>query len=205
MSTARLNVWIYKKGDACHIDDATRWFVHITDCHGNVLHWCGRKYAFLPARCGHLEVEIPPGCYTVFASWTPEKEVHPPHQPFGNHLTHVQIVRANCGDHVCVNLFQPTGHYCGTWWDKTLTAYTPVFEAARLDLNLARAAQTATAKFVATLEPDPYAVNVARLIAEGPPKTGEGGPGTGEGGPKPGGGGPKREPPERPQPGGDVA
>ena len=81
MSTAKLNVWVTRTADACHIDDRRQWFVHITDCHGNVLVWCDKKYSFLPTKCGHLEVEIPPGCYTVFASWTPAGAVQPPHQP----------------------------------------------------------------------------------------------------------------------------
>ena len=170
MSTAKLNVWITRTADACHIDDKTQWYVHITDCHGNVLVWCGKKYSFLPAKCGHLEIEIPPGCYTVFASWTAAGNVHPPYQPFGNHLTHVQVVRANCGDHVCVTLFQPSGHYCGTWFASMLKTYTPVFEAAKIDLNVVRAAQAAADKFVANTERDPYTANVAKLIEEGPPK-----------------------------------
>ena len=41
MSTATLNVWITDFGDACHIEDSEKWFVHITDCTGNVLKWCG--------------------------------------------------------------------------------------------------------------------------------------------------------------------
>lgn len=184
MSTAKLNVWITRMADACHIDDKTNWYVHITDCHGKVLEWCEKKYSYLPARCGHLEVEIPPGCYTVFASWTPQ-EPQPPYQPFGNHLTHVQIVRANCGDHVCVTLFQPTGHYCATWFGKTMVGYARVFEAAHIDANIVGAVRAATAKFIAAIEPDAYTVNVTRLIDEGPPKTGGGGPRTG------GGGGPK--------------
>jgi hypothetical protein len=168
MSTATLNVWVTRLGDACHIADTIPWFVHITDCQGNVLTWCGRKFSFIPTKCGHVEIEIPPGCYTVFASWTPQGNVHPPYQPFGNQLTHVQVVRANCGDHVCVTLFSPSGHYCGTWWAAALRGNVPVFQAAAIDLNLARAAQTATEQFIAKIEPDPYAVNVARLIAEGP-------------------------------------
>lgn len=43
--------------------------VHILHCNGEILKWCGKKYANLPTQCGHLEVEIPPGCYMVVATW----------------------------------------------------------------------------------------------------------------------------------------
>ena len=170
MSMARLNIVITDMSDACHIDDRPHWFIHITDCEGRPLKFCGRTYTFIPAKCGHLDVAIPPGCYTVFASRTAKGHVHPPWQPFGNHLTHVQVVRANCGDHVCVTLFQPSGHYCGTWFASGLTVNFPVLERAKIDLKLARTTVTAVEKFIAQTEPDPYTANVVRLIAEGPPK-----------------------------------
>ena len=69
-----------------------------------------------------------------------------------------------------MTLFSPSGHYCGTWFASALKVNAPVFELAKIDLNLARAAQTAVENFIGKIEPDPYAVNVARLIAEGPPK-----------------------------------
>jgi hypothetical protein len=164
MSTAKLNVWITALGDACHIGDKYTWYVHITDCHGKVLEWCGRKFTYLDTKCGHAEIEIPPGCYTVFASMGPGIP------PFGNQLTHVQVVRANCGDHVCVTLYAPTGHYCATWFASALHVMAPMFEQAKIDPNLAKATQAAVENFIAKIEPDPYAVNVQRLIAEGPPK-----------------------------------
>jgi hypothetical protein len=113
MSLATLNVWITAIGDPCHIGDNINWFVHIVDCEGKPLTWCGRSYRDLPAKCGHLEVEIPPGCYVVFAS---EDRQGQGFGEFGNQLTHVQIVRARCGDHVCVTLFSPSAHLCGAWF-----------------------------------------------------------------------------------------
>jgi hypothetical protein len=94
--------------------------------------WCGKTYTFLKAKCGLLEIEIPPGCYTVFASMGAGIP------PFGNQLTHVQVVRANCGDHVCVTLFSPTGHYCGTWFASALQTQAPVFEQRRSTAALPR-------------------------------------------------------------------
>src|ERR1044071_6049901 len=198
MSTAKLNVWITEFGDPCHImqphfpeGKLEEWFVHIADCHGNPLVWCGRTYAFLPARCGHLEVEIPPGCYAVFASHTPADQIW--RSPFGNRLTHLQVVRANCGDHVCVTLFSPTGWACGTWFAEAVKTQYAAFDHARIEPQLARTAVTAVEAFVGKLDKDPFAANLTRLVQQGPPRTGEGGPQTGGGGPRT-----PREP-ERPQ------
>src|ERR1700760_1173088 len=133
MSTAKLNVWITEFADPCHIMSDHKdpqlpsgpvysWYVHIVDCHGQPLVWCDehdkpKTFTFLPAKCGHLEVEIPPGCYAVFAGHSPNPSGRP---PFGNRLTHVQVVRANCGDHVCVTLFSPELWFCGSWFQHAL-------------------------------------------------------------------------------------
>lgn len=170
MSTAKLNVWITGIADACHIEDKDTWFVHITDCTGNPLVWCNKTYTFLAAKCGHLEIDIPPGCYTVFAGHTARKDVGKPYQPFGNRLTHVQVVRANCGDHVCVTLFSPGMHYCGTWFAQAVKTQYAALEHANIDLKLARAAVTAVEAFVAKLEPEPYALNVLKAVERDPPK-----------------------------------
>jgi hypothetical protein len=115
VSTAKLNIWVTKVGDPCRIDDSIQWFVHILHCNGEILQWCNKKYANLPTKCGHLEVEIPPGCYMVVATWSPGAGTTVP-TSLGNHISHLQIVRANCGDHLCVTLFPPTFHWCGIWW-----------------------------------------------------------------------------------------
>jgi hypothetical protein len=115
VSTAKLNIWVTKVGDPCRIDDSVQWFVHILHCNGEILQWCDKKYANLPTKCGHLEVEIPPGCYMVVATWSPGAGTTVP-TSLGNHISHLQIIRANCGDHLCVTLFPPTFHWCGVWW-----------------------------------------------------------------------------------------
>jgi hypothetical protein len=168
MSTAKLNVWITRRADACHIDDHEQYYVHIVDCHGNPLVWCKKNYTFLPAKCGHLEIEIPPGCYTVFASHTKETPKDPRFQPFGNLLTHVQVVRANCGDHVCVTLFAPGLHYCGTWFKLAVEAQIAIFEANNIDAKLARNAAEAVGAFLGKLEPETYNLNVVKIIEHGP-------------------------------------
>jgi hypothetical protein len=170
MSTAKLNVWITRHADACHIDDQEHYYVHITDCHGNPLVWCKKTYTFLEAKCGHLEVEIPPGCYTVFASHTPREAVAPPYQPFGNRLTHVQVVRANCGDHVCVTLFAPGMHYCGTWFKLALETQIEAIGNNHIDAKLARTAAEAVGAFIGKLQPDAYNVNVGKVLEAGPPR-----------------------------------
>ena len=109
MGMARLNVWISAMDDPCGIDNRT-WYVTIYDCDGNVLEWCGRKYVVLPAKCGHLEVEVPPGCYYLKAVWS--------FRFLGgifyvNHFTDAAIVQAVCDQTACVKLFNPSIHRCG--------------------------------------------------------------------------------------------
>jgi len=174
MSTAKLNVWITDFGDACHIVKPRdlspgvpeRWFVHITDCTGNVLEWCGKKFSFLEAKCGHLEIEIPPGCYSVFATHTAQQSQG--RQPFGNQLTHIQVVRANCGDHVCVTLFSPKMSSCGSWFVAAVNSHHGAFTAAQR--VLAMAAVKAVGAFVAKLEADTFGANVTRLLQQDPPR-----------------------------------
>jgi hypothetical protein len=76
-----------------------------------VLKWCNKNYVVLPAKCGHLEVEIPPGCYYIKAVWS--------FSILGgifyvNHFTDAAVVQACCGQTVCVTLFNPSLHRCGT-------------------------------------------------------------------------------------------
>jgi hypothetical protein len=66
MSTSKLNVWVSELDEPCRISNRT-WYVTIYTCDGKPLEWCGKRYVVLPARCGHLEVEVPPGCYTISA------------------------------------------------------------------------------------------------------------------------------------------
>lgn len=110
MGMAKLNVWISGMDDPCSVDNRT-WYVTIYNCDGDVLDWCGKKYVVLPARCGHLEVMVPPGCYYIKAVWS--------FSVFGgiyhvNHFTDAAIVTACCEQTVCVKLFNPSVHRCGT-------------------------------------------------------------------------------------------
>jgi hypothetical protein len=80
MGVGRLNIWISDVADACGTSTLSGRAT-IFDCDG-ILAWpCGRfrtsgtdwqivpqgTYRNLPFRCGHLEAEVPPGCYWVVA------------------------------------------------------------------------------------------------------------------------------------------
>jgi hypothetical protein len=110
MGMAKLNVWVTDTDDPCSISNRT-WYVTIYDCDGRVLEWCGRKYVVLPARCGHLEVELPPGCYRVTAVWSFRVAGG---IIYVNHFTDSAVVQACCDETTCVTLFNPSIHRCGT-------------------------------------------------------------------------------------------
>ena len=183
MSTATLNIWITEFSDPCHImgqhiDPTTagpeQWYVHIVDCEGNPLVWCGKRYTYLPAECGHLEVEVPPGCYAIFAGHSPNpgNSVNPELPPtFGNRLTHIQVVRANCCDHVCVTLFSPDMWHCGTWFHEALRAQAAVLATAGVEAKLVTAATDAVQAVLDKVKPHTtqFAQNLERFKAD-PPK-----------------------------------
>ena len=172
MSTATLNVWVTKVGDPCRIDDRTQWFVHILHCNGEILEWCGRRYVNLRTKCGHLEVEIPPGCYMVVATWSPGPAGVPAPQSLGNHISHLQVIRADCGDHVCVTLFPPTFHWCGIWW---LVALREAMTLQNFPANArpaAKRALEAADELLRQISPDPLAQQMLKIEQEPRPKDG---------------------------------
>ena len=163
MSTANLNVWITNFGDPCHINDTETWFVHIVDCEGKVLEWCGRKYSFIPAKCGHLAIDVPPGCYGVFAGHSPRPGSRP---PFGNRLTHIQVIRVNCGDHACVTLFSPSMWFCGTWFATAVSTQLGALQTANVDPKLATAAVQAVRALLDKIPIDPFTANTREFEQE---------------------------------------
>jgi len=103
MGLATLNVWIHDKVDPCKIADGFFWFVNVTYCNGNLVEWCGHKYSE-PAKCGHAEFELPPGCYIVRGAqvfWLPGKT------PLIT-LTDHAVVVVGCDEKACVHLYTPT-------------------------------------------------------------------------------------------------
>lgn len=161
MSTARLNVWITEVGDPCKIDLKHRWFVHVLRCDGSLLRWCrdGQEadYTNIETKCGHVEFDVPPGEYLVMATWSPG--TGEPHE-LGNHLTHIQVVRVNCGDHACVTLFPPTAHFCGTWFQ---IAINTLMELGDVNPDLGQRAVAAIQEVVQALPEDPLSTATARL------------------------------------------
>jgi hypothetical protein len=125
MSVARANIWISDVADACGTWPGSGRAT-IFDCDG-VLQWpCGRylapdgtwrgvpngEYLNLPFRCGHLEVELPPGCY-----WASAGQVFPnPTRIHINYGTHVGIFQAKCDEVACVKLWNPTLRHCWDWF-----------------------------------------------------------------------------------------
>ncbi len=165
MSTGNLNIWVLKsEKNRCLIEDKIPHFVYIVDCEGNPLVWCDKTYVGMEMKCGHLEVTVPPGCYFVGAVRNPGSKKDYP--PFGNHLSHLAMVRVNCGDHACVTLFDPTFHHCGTWFETALTNNLNAEIGGELAAAM-REARPAITRLVKALEkeqPDTFAMNLARAL-----------------------------------------
>ena len=109
MGVARLNIWIHDIEDPCRISDKT-WYVVVTDCQNRVVKWCGRRYADLPAKCGHRELKLPPGCYVVWAALNvfdiPGGGVQ------GNYVTHFAFANVDCHETACIHLYAPRFKSC---------------------------------------------------------------------------------------------
>jgi hypothetical protein len=102
MGLATLNVWIHDQQDTCKISNGS-WLVSVTYCNGEAVEWCGHTFLAEPAKCGHAEFQLPPGCYVVCAfQWIPFK-------PFPLFFfTEHAIVIVGCDEFACVHLFTPT-------------------------------------------------------------------------------------------------
>lgn len=111
------------------------WSVAVGHCNGKTLNWSEGRYRFnrddkwtpipfhtpaglntagwwyemIPTRDGHVEIEVPPGCYTVVGSmhtWFVNGVLH------GNWATDRGIVQACCGEDVCVTLYASSMQPC---------------------------------------------------------------------------------------------
>jgi len=129
MGLAKLNIWVSDAGDPCGTWKGPGNMT-VLDCQG-VLEWpCGRylnpdgkwqavpggKYQNLPFKCGHLEVELPPGCYWVIAGYVSPGSgfIHL------NYTTHAGIVEVGCDQDACVKIFNPTLRLCWNWFNAGL-------------------------------------------------------------------------------------
>lgn len=169
MSAARLNVWVTRVGDPCVIDMTHQWYVHVLHCNGRILSWCGRKYTNLATKCGHLEIDLPPGCYMVCATWSPAPAGTVTPHSLGNHITHLVPIRADCGDHLCVTLFPPTFHWCGIWWHHALRENLATGRFPDHARDVAMQADRAVGQLLAVLEPDPFTQEMLE-IRDNPPQ-----------------------------------
>ncbi len=116
MSTGKLNIWIASQADPCRISEFhghNPWVVGVWHCCGGIVDWCGQEYLGLRTKCGHIELDLPPGCYVVRGAasmWWTEQGIR------GNHWTDHAIVTVCCGKETCVTLFAPSAHNCGLDW-----------------------------------------------------------------------------------------
>ena len=169
MCTATLCVWMSRMGRPCEIEDKLTHFVYVLGCDGKPLEFCDKTYVGMPTKCGHLEVEIPPGCYVVGAVHASGGLVgNPP--SLGNHLSHIAVVRANCGDRVCVTLFDPSFHFCGTWLGAAINTHLHG-GGGRLPRELVAALRNAAPAVEALVKAAPqdgFVLNQAKALAARP-------------------------------------
>lgn len=126
MGVGRLNIWVSDVADPCGIWSGGGKMT-IFDCK-EVFHWpCGRYmdpkgnwepvpngvYKNIPFICGHLQVELPPGCYWVIAA----QSVTPGHGYIHlNYTTHVGIAQVRCDETTCVKIYNPSIKLCWNWF-----------------------------------------------------------------------------------------
>jgi hypothetical protein len=174
MSTGNLNIWVGEVGEPCRIvgripkgqKQPKEWFAHILHCDGDILTWCGKAYTNLPTQCGHLEVDVPPGCYVVCATWSEGTGA----TFLGNHLTHCAVVQVKCGDHACITLFNPTLHSCGSWFLLGLRGAIRFGGLDRETVQLAEAAAQAVERLLPRVPGGAFAEKTARLGVQERPK-----------------------------------
>lgn len=110
------------------------WSVAVSHCDGRVVNWSEGRYRYhnddkwipipyhtpqggiagwwyemIRAMDGHVEIELPPGCYVVRAtmhSWFVNGLL------FGNWATDRAIVQASCSQEACVTLYAPSAPAC---------------------------------------------------------------------------------------------
>ena len=155
MGLAKLNVLVSGIDDPCGVDSRT-WYITIYDCDGNVLEWYNKRYVVLKAPCGHLEVEVPPGCYYIKAVWG-FVVVTPGLVYRVNHFTDAAIVTVCCEQTACVKLFNPSAHRCGYIYVRALR---DLVRQKAIKPELAKAAEDA---INATLEQQPQPIKEFEL------------------------------------------
>lgn len=140
MGIGNINIWVSDIANPCGTLSGGG-SITVLDCKG-ILKWpCGRflspdgkwinvpngEYKNIPFRCGHLQVEVPPGCYWIisgdFTEYTERKSsIH------FNNTTHVGIVQVGCDQTACVKLYNPTIRLCWDWFLIGLTSQTEILK-----------------------------------------------------------------------------
>lgn len=169
MGFSRLNVFVSATDDPCGLDTRT-WYITIYNCDGSVLDWCGKRYVVMQAPCGHLEVDIPPGCYYIKAVWG-FTTVVPGLVYRVNHFTDAAIITACCEQPVCVKLFNPSVHRCGYIYVKALEDMAKRDDLGQEVVDRAREVAQAVAERggqeeVANRFEMAHEEEIARLVAE---------------------------------------
>lgn len=166
MGLSKLNVWITSQGDPCKISerdehDNRPWVVAIWHCDGDLLTWCGTKYYNMVAKCGHLEVTLPPGTYIVRAA--DGMALNPNGQITGNHWTDHGVVTVCCGETACITLYAPSAHSCGIGF---LTVLERMLKAKRLPADIGNAAVAALKKVLEKIPPTQFEAKALPRMAE---------------------------------------
>jgi hypothetical protein len=167
MGLSRLNVFVSGIDDPCGVDPRT-WYITIYNCDGSVLEYCGRRYVVLRAPCGHLEIDVPPGCYYLKAVWG-YTVITPGLVYRANHFTDAGIVTVCCDSHVCVKLFNPSVHRCGYIYVRAvrdLNAAAEINAAQKADVENAVQAVNDIVPAPAKLFELGHEDEIARLVAE---------------------------------------
>lgn len=167
MALAKLSVLVSATDDPCGVDSRT-WYITIYNCDGSVLDWCGTRYVVMTARCGYLEIDVPPGTYYIKGVWG-YTTITPGLVYRVNHFTDAAIVNVCCETTTCVKLFNPSVHRCGYIYVKALEDM-----AARQDLGrdvVAKAAEVVEAvrergDFPGGLFEVGHAEEIERLVRE---------------------------------------
>ena len=146
MGFGKLNVWLTETDNPCKINDKT-FYVSVFTCDGEILKWAGKEYKLLEALNGHLEVDLPPGCYYLRAA-----SIH-----CENAYSDTAVVRVSCGETACVTLMLPSLKRCL----ETLIAALRLPRARELiPRQILRPAQDALTRMV---EPLPTPVHMFEL------------------------------------------
>ena len=168
MSTSTVDVWIDDWADPCKISNQT-WHVTVTDCENRVIRWCDMTYEGIEARCGHIELQLPPGCYLVFAVLRiplpppPPPPPSPPDFPFPGFIQFFadpQVLTLGCGANACIRLHVRS--YRRAWDDVMLTTQRLVRQGA-IPQNVA---DQVAAAMEAALENGPPETNADAMLRD---------------------------------------